>query len=208
MSKIAFLLFFSFTFLKTSSAQNVLLIQDSIYLSPINGVSVYNISQNKYMVSNNLGTVKGNFNIGDRIEVTCIGYFSKKIVILNEISVIKLQPKISVLDNITVISQSEIIYRNSKKSQASWQLPFGTNFFTSFEFNSSCKKRIQLLKFVLFQRKFSAEMKFKIAFYKDSLGFPGQRLTDYFFAPDTNRVNGKIEFDFANPLYFEDKKFL
>lgn len=129
----------------------------------------------------------------------------KLCILSKNTGIIYLAKSLERLEPVIVSSKDFLTVKNAKAVNISWQLQAGTHFFTTL--HSTCKDFI-ITKFSLFQRNFNSGIKFTLAFYEDSSGYPGKRISAYFLSPDTMDIKGRIGFKFSPPLEFQDERNL
>src|SRR6218665_1565304 len=112
---------------------------DSISKEPVKNASIYNKSQNKYLIADNSGVLKNDLRAGDTIEITCIGFVTKATTVGAGLNTIPLSHQPITLDEVKIYGKNVRFYKNATGSQSSWQLHASTTFFTFFEIPAECK---------------------------------------------------------------------
>lgn len=166
--------------------------------------TIYLQQRELYTAANSFGKAMVFAEGSERIIITSIG-FAPKTIRLNSISdTIFLERTSEQLQEIVILSRQAIIYKNAKTANSSWQIKENTHFFTQFSF--PCSGKVRLRNFTVFQNQFDRNVKIQLAFYKDSIGLPGIRITDYYLSADTALQRGRLKFSITDPILFEDNK--
>jgi hypothetical protein len=141
----------------------------------------------------------------DMLKITSIGYKETTYKIYKEIDTIFLVKKIIDLDPLIIKPSKLLVYKNKKSNQNSCKIQAGTHFYTNF--TTPCNYTT-ISSFILFQYQFVPDVNLTLSFYKDSLGFPGKRISPFYISSDVNQTNGKITFKFEPPLVVKDEEKL
>lgn len=178
-------------------------VSDSATHVGIPNVTIYLQQRNLYTAANSFGKAKVFAEGFEKIIITSVGFVQKTIV-LNSISdTIYLQRASKQLQEIVISAKPPIIFKNAKNANSSWQIKENTHFFTRFIF--PCSGKVRLRNFTVFQNQFDGDVKIQLAFYEDSLGLPGKRITDFYSSADTTIQRGRLKFNITDPIFFENK---
>ena len=192
-----FLIFFSIS--STSYSQSIfkIIIQDFESKQNIENASVYIQLEQLYLAADKNGYTEIYSTIGDIVEITSVGFKKSLFKLRKNSDTILLVRYTQELEPIILSNKPLVTIKNANSINFSYQLQVGTHFYTTFI--PPCKN-FSLKSFSIFQRNFDSEIKFTLAFYEDSSGLPGRRISSFYLSPETIENKGKIDFKFDQPI--------
>ncbi|MEO5990359.1 MAG: hypothetical protein ABIP68_01885 [Ferruginibacter sp.] len=192
-----FLIFFSIS--SNSYCQSIfkITIQDFESKQNIENASVYIQQEQLFLSADKNGYTEFYSAIGEMLEVTSIGYQKTIFKLRKKSDTILLERYMEELEPIILSNNPFVTIKNSNSINFSYQLQVGTHFYTTFI--PPCKN-FSLKSFSIFQRNFDSEIKFTLAFYEDSSGLPGRRISPFFLSLEAIENKGKIHFKFDQPI--------
>jgi hypothetical protein len=188
-----------------SQTKNKFYIKDKETHEKINNATIYLQRQQISVAADTNGVSIIYAQPNDMLKITSIGYKETTYKIYKEIDTIFLVKNIAVLDPVVIQQSQLLVYKNKKSNQNSWRIQSGTHFFTSF--STPCSYST-ITSFTLYQYNFVPDVNLTLAFYKDTLGLPGKRISPFYISTDVNLKNGKITFKFEPPLVIENEEKL
>lgn len=111
-------------------------VKDSISKKNISYASIQYLNSDEGTYSNEKGMFCLNKNISDSIKVSCLNYYPLKLSISELKDNIFLNPKVEILDEITITNKKKekTIGLHKKSTNFSWHILTSTEFITSLKF--------------------------------------------------------------------------
>jgi hypothetical protein len=185
--------------------KNKFFIQDKETHEKIKNATIYLQRQQILVAADTNGVLFIYAQPNDIIKITSIGYKETSYKVLKNLDTIFLVKNISTLEAVTIQPSKLLGYNNKKSNQNSQRVLTGSHFFTSFSVPCSYTT---ISGFTLYQHKFIQDVSLTLAFYKDTVSFPGKRISPFYISTVVNPKNGKITFKFEPPLVIENEEKL